>query len=340
MGITMSGPVDDQGDRLVSVIVLNHNGEKWLPECLASLAAQTYRPLETIVVDVASSDRSRAIARRNNARIVALNQNVGFSRGNNEGARTAAGEWLVFVNSDMRFEQRFVSELVGAVGSEDHVFAADARQYDWAGTRIVHGGTALRKDSFARGNFLPGIRKDVTLQLPSRCEIPHPCGAGMIVRRSTFIELGGFDPTFTFDWEDVDLGWRAWIRGYRSVYAPSAVCYHVVGGSFQGNRDAQLERRLSGRKNFYRFVAKTMPARVMAAVLLRALMYLARFILSGKFWLAKGEVQALAATWSARRDIWSERRRIMATARIPSRDLIRRFLSVNASTGPDANALA
>src|SRR5438105_3575150 len=96
---------------LVSVIVLNHNGAQWLDECLRSLKQQTYEPVEIIVVDAASTDGSRDIVDRHRVRIIALEGNPGFGKGNNAGARVAAGEWLVFVNPDMRFEPTFIDEL-------------------------------------------------------------------------------------------------------------------------------------------------------------------------------------------------------------------------------------
>jgi GT2 family glycosyltransferase len=89
-------------------------------------------------------------------------------------------------------------------------------------------------------------------------------GAAMLVRRELLLELGGFDETFFLEWEDLDLCWRAWLRGHGSVYVPDAWLRHRVGGA-TGTHD--LARRLtSSHHNLLRFALKCLPARRAAAV--------------------------------------------------------------------------
>jgi hypothetical protein len=94
----------------------------------------------------------------------------------------------------------------------------------------------------------------------------------MLVRRDVLLELGGFDETFFMEWEDLDLCWRAWLRGRPTVYVPHAVVRHRVGGA-TGERE--LPRRVvSSHHNLLRFALKCLPvraaARVVAGELLRA----------------------------------------------------------------------
>ena len=84
-------------------------------------------------------------------------------------------------------------------------------------------------------------------------------GAAMLVRRELLLELGGFDETFFLEWEDLDLCWRAWLRGHGSVYVPDAWLRHRVGGA---TAPGDLTRRLSSsHHNLMRFALKCLPAR-------------------------------------------------------------------------------
>ena len=83
-------------------------------------------------------------------------------------------------------------------------------------------------------------------------------GAAMLVRRELLLELGGFDETFFIEWEDLDLCWRAWLRGHGSVYVPDAWLRHRVGGADGVGR---LTGRLaSSHHNLVRFALKCLPA--------------------------------------------------------------------------------
>ena len=95
---------------LVSAVVVNWNGAEDLEICLPSLLAQSYRPMEIIVVDNASTDNSAAVTGRFGVRWLGLDQNRGPTGGMNEGAKSAQGEFVLFLNNDMRFHERFVEE--------------------------------------------------------------------------------------------------------------------------------------------------------------------------------------------------------------------------------------
>jgi GT2 family glycosyltransferase len=91
-------------------------------------------------------------------------------------------------------------------------------------------------------------------------------GAAMLVRREYFEELGGFDATFFMEWEDLDLCWRAWLRGWPSVYVPDAVLRHRVGAVTSSGMASR--RSASSHHNLVRFALKCLPACVSATVVL------------------------------------------------------------------------
>lgn len=248
---------------LVSVIVINRNGEEHLAECLGSLERQTYRPIEILVVDNGSTDGSQTVVRQFGARWEPLGRNMGFARGNNEGARRARGDILLFVNNDMRFDPTLVGRLVKPLMRGNSVFATDARQFDWAGEREVHLATRLRRLSSAwaavrGGSLLPRFDLD---QFASTvpCRVLQASAANLAVSHEKFEALGGFDARFPIGWEDTDICWRAWLNGWSTIFVPDAVCWHKVGMSAVSRSGAWFRWRgaLGGR---LLFTMKHLPA--------------------------------------------------------------------------------
>jgi GT2 family glycosyltransferase len=220
---------------LTSVVVINLNGSNYLPDCLSSLVSQTYPHLEILVADNGSIDDSAAVAARYPVRWEPLGRNYGFAAGNNLGAARAKGEIVVFVNNDMRFDPMFIEKLVEPFLNDPSVFSTDARQLDWNGEHQLHLASRLKPISLTAalgrgGGLLP--RHDLEqLVVQSTCDVVQACAGNMAVRRAMFEELGGFDIGFPIGWEDTDICWQAWLRGWRTVFVPEAVCWHHVSMS-------------------------------------------------------------------------------------------------------------
>ncbi|MEO0650928.1 MAG: glycosyltransferase family 2 protein, partial [Planctomycetota bacterium] len=220
-------PLTDAELPRVAIVILNFNGLHHLQGCFDSLRALNYPEdrVEVVMIDNGSSDGSVEALREQWpwVRTIANEQNVGFSRGCNQGAEEAAdAELLVFLNNDMRVEPDWLRELVGPVVRGECV-AATAKMLSWDGKRLdsAGGGVNFHGIGIAKGYKLPpGPEFDV----PTRTLFA--CGGAMAVRADAFRELGGFDEEFFAYYEDVDLGWRMWVAGYEVHYAPRAVCYH------------------------------------------------------------------------------------------------------------------
>jgi GT2 family glycosyltransferase len=239
---------------MVSVIVLNFNGADHLDDCLRSLCDQNYESLEVLVIDNGSSDDSKSVASRYPVRWEELGRNHGFAPGINLGVPKCRGDTLVFVNNDMRFSPTFVSSIVSPLLRNADVFAADARQMTWAGAHEIHSATRLRYRSIGgilRGDFLPLL--DVEQNRVARVtECFQACAGNMAVRRQMFEALGGFDSRLPAGWEDTEIAWRAWARGWRTVFVPDAVCWHKVGATSDFGDGARIRFRgsLGGRLLF------------------------------------------------------------------------------------------
>jgi GT2 family glycosyltransferase/glycosyltransferase involved in cell wall biosynthesis len=215
-----------QGDRSVSLIIVNLNGRALLGECLDSVAAQETPAAEIILVDNGSTDDSVPFVRGAypQVQVIEAGRNLGFAAGCNLGAHHATGEFLAFLNNDARADPGWLGAMVSTARADPAVACVAAKILDQSGQAIDFVGTAMT---------LSGRAFQIDEGLPAAPgwydeprEVLAPCGAAMLVRRDTFWQVGGLDEEFIAYYEDVDLGWRLWLSGYRVVLAPAAVVYH------------------------------------------------------------------------------------------------------------------
>src|SRR6267143_2504397 len=211
----------------VSVVIVNWNGAEHLRFCLPSLASQSFKSLEIIVVDNCSSDESADVAKSLGVRWLPLEKNLGLAPALNRGATIARGDLLLFVNNDMRFDAGFVAALVEPLERDEEVFATDGMQFNWDGTVCEHLAARLtnvppRRDSSAE--LVPGLyfyQQEKT----EKSRVFMASAACMMVRRTLFEQLGGFDDRLPLGYECVEICWRAWLHGRKTLYVPSAICW-------------------------------------------------------------------------------------------------------------------
>ena len=254
----------------VTVVVGNYEGAEVLPECLASLRDQTSPPRETFVVDASSTDASSLIAASHGATVLNA-PNLGLGYLYNRGVEAAGTELVLLLNNDVALERHCVELLAAELDADSARFAADPTQLDWANGRVIHARTTLRRGTLLH-EFIPGLHLDSIV--PADAVTPTVCanGAAMLVRRAMFIELGGFDETFFMEWEDLDLCWRAWLRGWSTVYVPDAVVRHRVGAVTTSSLAPR--RSASAHHNLMRFALKCLPRSDAGRVLLGELLRL------------------------------------------------------------------
>ncbi|GAA6618190.1 glycosyltransferase [Scytonema sp. NUACC26] len=234
----------------VTVIVLNYNGLRHLQDCFSSLVKLDYPKdrLELMLVDNASVDGSVGYVQASfpQVRIVRNEENLGFASGNNCGAREATGEYIIFLNNDMYVDPQLVRGLVEAVQSEPGVVSAGAKILNWDGTRFDFAGSLCNYAGYAAQ---VGFNQPYDLEKFNDIKpILFACGGAMIVNSQVFLDVGGFDDDYFIYYEDVDLGWRLWVLGYKVVFAPDAITYHRHHGtmnSFANSRQMVLYKRNS-----------------------------------------------------------------------------------------------
>ena len=328
---------------LVSVVVINLQGEDVLPDALSSLVDQSYQPLEILVVDNGSRDGSREVASRYPVRWVPLPINVGFAEGNNIGARAANGEIVVFVNNDMRFAPNFVQELVFPLFHDSQLFATDARQWDWGGHRELHLATRLRPiplSAWLRKRGPLPLLEIEQVSVSGPVSVLQACAGNMAVRRDRFLELGGFDARYPGGLEDTDIAWRSSLRGWRTIFVPSAECWHRVGvaSATPEGRSARHASAIGGRLVL---ACKLLPPEHVAITLLLTVGGVLRDLLRGRFDHAGRRAAVIARYARLLPAGLRERFRLYRIGRSTPRRHVRRLLRVYAGRpiGPEIDAM-
>lgn len=217
----------------VSVIVLNYNGKKYLDGCFESLARMSYpkNKCGVLMVDNCSTDGSVSYVTRHYpwVKVVQLNKNYGFCKGNNIGARFAEGEYVVFLNNDVVVDVDWLIELVKAVMKNSHVIATSKSFFLDKPDVINHDGS--KATLIGRGFCVNFGRNDSGSESSSPRFVVQPYGASMLVKKDIFEKIGKFDEGYFVSLEDLDIGLRMWLLGYGVIYVPTSVFYHAMGAT-------------------------------------------------------------------------------------------------------------
>ncbi|MCB0105813.1 MAG: glycosyltransferase family 2 protein [Caldilineaceae bacterium] len=245
-----------------SIVIPNLNGMQFLPTLMAALHQQTFGDFEVILVDDASTDHSVAFLEEHYpaVRILVNRRNLGFVRSCNLGGDAAHGRFVVLLNNDTEPEQSWLAELAKAIvaAPQAAIVASKLLLFDER-TKIHTTGDLLGSDGIPRNR---GVWEDDHGQYDGYPEIFSASGGGSAFRRDVWQQLGGFDEAFWMYLEDVDLGFRAQLAGYRVIFAPAARIYHHLSATGGG----VMASYYVGRNTIW-MIAKNMPT----ALLLRNL---------------------------------------------------------------------
>jgi len=213
---------------LVSVIIPNWNGARYLPTCLDALRRQTYPRREVIVVDNASEDGSLLLLRRDypEVRLLALAENRGFAGG------VAQGEILALLNNDTEADPRWLAELVRALTEHPEAGSAASKMKLFDRRDTIQSAGDIFYTSGVPGNR--GVWQKDEGQFDREEYVFGGCGGAVAYRRKMLDQIGLFDEQFFFNCEDVDLAWRAQLAGWRCIYVPTAVVYHHLSATGGG----------------------------------------------------------------------------------------------------------
>jgi GT2 family glycosyltransferase len=243
---------------MISVIIPNWNGARYLPTCLDSLRRQTYADCETIVVDNASTDESVALMARDypEVRLLQLPTNRGLTGGVNAGIAVAKGEIIALLNNDTEADPRWLAELSRALAAHPEAGMAASKMLLFDRRDVIHSAGDFYRTDGVPGNR--GVWQNDKGQFNRQEPVFSACGGACAYRRAMLDDVGLLDESLFMYLEDVDLAWRAQLRGYGCIYVPTAIVYHRLSATGGG----PIASFYCGR-NFIAIMAKDVPGAIL-----------------------------------------------------------------------------
>jgi GT2 family glycosyltransferase len=306
---------------LVSVLIVNFNGERWLRDCLQSLASVTYPNREVVVVDNGSEDQSREVLSDYHwVRVVKSERNLGFAGGNNLGLRHCKGRFVLLLNNDTIVTPGFLEPLVRYLEQHREVGIVQSK------LRLSREGGVLD----VCGSFLTAFgflyhvgywKPDGPLYARSY-PVFSAKGACMMFRRELVERAGGFlfEESFFCYYEETDFCHRAWLAGIETHFVPESVVDHLHGATGGVPNRAGFVLRHFLRNQLFSLLGNMSVGGLLRVLPLYGLVFFASMLaalvtLRGPLLVA--QVHALGHFWRQRRAI-RERRRLVRRIRVLS----------------------
>ncbi len=228
---------------LVSIVILNWNGQHYLEQFLPSVLASTYSNKEIVVIDNASSDHSVSWLQQHYpaVKIIQLSENMGFAKGYNEGLKQVTADYYILLNSDVEVQPAWIEPVIELMENNAGIAACQPKimQYhqrnlfEYAGA--AGGWIDYLGYPFARGRVFDVCEEDKG-QYDTAVPVFWASGAALFVRAAVYRHTGGLDEYFFAHQEEIDFCWRLQLAGYEVYCCPQSVVYHVGGGTLpKGN---------------------------------------------------------------------------------------------------------
>lgn len=297
---------------LLSIIIPNWNGARFLPTCLDALAKQTYPNLEIIIVDNASHDGSQELikTRYPHVTLVELAENRGFTGACNMGMQAAKGDFIALLNNDTEVEPNWASAVINAFDRHPEAGSIASKMLLFDKRDHIHtAGDFFTTDGRA-GNR--GVWQRDKGQFDREEYVFSACGGSSVYRKTMLDQIGLLDDDFFFSGEDVDLGWRAQLTGWRCLYTPEAIVYHHLSATGGGTTASYYDGR-----NLIFILVKNYPSelwRKYGVSVLKSQFLLAWEAL--RAWRGKAARARLRGMWAglvALPRIWRKRRSVQKT---------------------------
>jgi len=240
---------------MYSIVILFWNNEKYIHKCLHSLKNQTLNNFEIILINNGSDQPLPKDLETSslNVKSIKLLENIGFAAGNNYGAKFAKGKYLITLNADAFPEPDWLEKINTAIEkypdcsfASKLVMANEPTLFDGTGDVYHFTGLVWRKN-------YNHLIENVNLK---EGEVFSACGAAAVYPLDAFDQVGGFDEDYFAYVEDVDLGFRLRLAGYKCIFLPDAVVHHVGSGSTEKRSDFSV---YYGQRNLVWTFFKNMP---------------------------------------------------------------------------------
>ena len=216
---------------VISLIVSNFNGKKFLSPCLESILREKNNNYEIVFVDDCSSDGSfslmtKTYSSRKNISLLKLDKHRGTGAAINAAVKISRGKYLFFLNNDTLLETGWSTKITDLFQKYKKLGVAQAKilrmgadTYDYAGDYIGPFGFLIER---AQGAVDRG-------QFDKIANVFSVKGTAMILRKEVFQKVGMFDEDYIFALEETDLTWRMWLAGYHMIFYPFITVWHAYG---------------------------------------------------------------------------------------------------------------
>lgn len=270
----------------VSVVTPNYNGKDFLYAYFESLIKNSNEIGEVIIVDNGSRDGSQEFIRNYREKVdfpivlIENSQNLGFAEAVNQGISKARYDYIFSLNNDTVVEKSAILELLNLLNTEERIFSVSSKMVQFNNPELIDDAGddyTLLAYTKKRGNN-QNLNKFIEVS-----EVFSSCAGAALYRKDLLEELGGFDSEFFAYMEDVDLGYRARINGYKNMFCPNAVVYHM-GSATTGTQYNEFKVRLAARNNVW-VVYKNLP---IPQKIVNILFLFLGFLIKYMFFLKKG----------------------------------------------------
>lgn len=240
----------------VTIIIVNWNSGVLLAQCVAQLARQSHQPASILIIDNASTDGSAEFAHSiPGITVRLLETNLGFAAANNLALAACQTEFVALLNPDAFPEPDWLERLLNAAQASPEFAAFGSRQMAYGSDGVVDGAGDIYH--FSGLVWRRGYGRPQSMLENISGEIFSPCACAALYRREALQTVGGFDEDYFCYVEDVDLGFRLRLAGYKAMYVPDAVVYHV-GSATTGGRHSGFSL-YHGHRNLVWTYIKNMP---------------------------------------------------------------------------------
>lgn len=235
----------------VAIVILNWNGKKFLEKFLPSVITNNNAYSEIIVVDNASSDDSISFLKNKypSIKIIQNKVNGGFAKGYNDALKQVEAEYYVLLNSDVEVTPNWIDSIIELMDKDTSIAACQPKIKDYNNRNCFEyagaAGGFIDKFGypFCRGRILNSIEEDKN-QYDDLREVFWATGACLFIRSECFKNANGFDDDLFAHMEEIDLCWRLKNNGFKIMYCPDSVVFHVGGGTL---------KKTSAHKTFLNF---------------------------------------------------------------------------------------
>ncbi|MCL7388281.1 MAG: glycosyltransferase, partial [Thaumarchaeota archaeon] len=210
----------------ISVVIVTWNASAYIEDCLTSLERNDLRNVEVLVIDNGSTDGTVSLVKERFpwVRVYPLDKNLDFAKANNLAFKYARGQYVITLNPDTKVPDDFLTNVVKIINSlKSRKVGAISFTIDTQGSLVKYAPV------FIRNNRIVGPDSVELLSKPVYCLAP--CAAAAVYSREALMDVGGFDESFVSNWEDHDIGYRLWIRGWPCIHVPDIVVEHIGGAA-------------------------------------------------------------------------------------------------------------